>query len=53
MPNKLICPQCQENKILLELYIEEGKKFHSVSMCKQCYNYYKKTKNLFRKTSAA
>lgn len=53
MPKKLICPQCQEKKILLELYLEDENKFRLVSMCKQCYNYYKKTKNLFRKTSAA
>jgi len=53
MSNKLICPQCQENKILLELYLEDGKKIRQVSMCKECYNYHEKTKNLFRKTLAA
>lgn len=58
---KLICPQCQEKKVLLDLIYHDLKgNFKEVSMCKECYDALKYKKRevgkgfprvLYRKTT--
>lgn len=39
MRKKLVCPQCQEKKILLDLVYHNLKgDFQEVSMCRECYD---------------
>lgn len=37
--NKLICPECQEKKVLIDLvYRDLQGKFQNIEMCQECYD---------------